>query len=148
MCQKLVYWQKKRSTNNVGLAQNFIQFFPVRSYGKTQMNFLAKSIDTAKSSDKAYRRRLSMHLYISVSYMYILFYVHLHMLLPSLCITLVVKIVKNLPAIQETLVQSLGWEDPLKKEMTTHSNILAQRSPWTEELGRLQSIGSQRVRHD
>jgi len=54
----------------VGLAQKFIQFFPVRSYGETQMNFLAKSINTVKSSDKTYRRRLSMHLYISVSYVY------------------------------------------------------------------------------
>ena len=56
--------------------------------------------------------------------------------------------VKNLPAKQETEVQSLGWEDPLKKEMATHSSILAWRILWTEELGRLQSTGSHRVRHD
>ena len=55
---------------------------------------------------------------------------------------------KNLPAIQETQVQSLGWEDPLEEVMTTHSNALAWRSPWTEELGGLQSIGSQRVGYD
>ena len=53
--------------------------------------------------------------------------------------------VKNLPAMQETRVQSLGQEDPLEKGMATHSIILAQRIPWTEEHDRLQSIGSQRV---
>ena len=59
--------------------------------------------------------------------------------------------VKNLPAMQEMLefwVQFLGWEDPLEKGMPTHSSILAWRIPWMEEPGRLQSIGSQRVRHD
>ena len=55
---------------------------------------------------------------------------------------------KNLPAMQETQVQSLDQEDPLEKEMVTHSNILAWRIPWTEVPGRLQSMGSQRVRHD
>ena len=54
----------------------------------------------------------------------------------------------NLPAMQETWVRSLGQEDPLEKGMATHSRILAWRIPWTEELGRLQSIGSQRVRQD
>ena len=56
--------------------------------------------------------------------------------------------VKNWLAMWETWVQSLGWEDPLKKGMATHSSIIAWRIPWTEELGRLQSMGSQRVRHD
>ena len=56
--------------------------------------------------------------------------------------------VKNLPPRQETQVQSLGPEDPLKKEMASHSIILAWEIPWTEETGRLQSKGSQRVRHD
>ena len=56
--------------------------------------------------------------------------------------------VKRLPAVQETWVRSLGWEDPLEKEMATHSSILAWEIPWTEELGRLQSMGSQRVGHD
>ena len=56
--------------------------------------------------------------------------------------------VKNLPAMQETWVQSLSWEDPLEEGMATHSRILAWRIPWTEEPGRLQSIGSQRVGHD
>jgi len=50
--------------------------------------------------------------------------------------------------LQETWVQSLGWEDPLEKGMVTHSSILAWEIPWTEEPGRLQSMGSQRVRHD
>ena len=56
--------------------------------------------------------------------------------------------VKRLPTTWETWVQSLGREDPLEKEMTTHSSILAWRIPWTEERGGLQSMGSQRVGHD
>ena len=56
--------------------------------------------------------------------------------------------VKNLPAKQETQVQSLGREDPLEMGMATHSSILAWRIPWTEEPGGLQSMGSQRVGHD
>ena len=55
---------------------------------------------------------------------------------------------KRLPEMQETWVQSLGREDPLEKEMATHSSILAWRIPWMEEPGRLQSMGSQRVGHD
>ena len=59
--------------------------------------------------------------------------------------------VKNLPAMQETWemqVQSLGWAEPLEEEIATHSSILAWEIPWTEDSGRLQSMGSQRVRHD
>ena len=56
--------------------------------------------------------------------------------------------VKHLPTRQETRVQSLGQEDLLEKEMATHSSILAWKIPWTEEPGRLQSMGSQRVGHD
>jgi len=56
--------------------------------------------------------------------------------------------VKNLPAMQETWVQSLDHENPLEKEMENHSSILAWRIPWTEEPGGLQSMGSQRVGHD
>ena len=56
--------------------------------------------------------------------------------------------VKNLPAEQETLVQSLGQEAPLEEGMATHSSILARRIPWMEKPGRLQSMGSQRVGHD
>ena len=61
---------------------------------------------------------------------------------------MVAQMVKNLPAMQETQVQSLGWEDPLEKEMATHSSILAWRIPWTEKPGGLQSMELQRVRHD
>ena len=60
----------------------------------------------------------------------------------------VTQLVKNLPAVHETLVGSLGWKDLLKKVMATHSTILAQRTPWTVRPGGLQSMGSQRVRHD
>ena len=62
--------------------------------------------------------------------------------------SLVAQLVKNLLAMQETWVRSLGWEDPLEKGMATHSSILAWRIPWTEEPGGLQSRGSQRVGHD
>ena len=62
--------------------------------------------------------------------------------------SLVVQTVKTLPAMQETLVQSLGQKDPLEKGMETHYSILALRIPWTEEPGKLQFMGSQRVRHD
>ena len=55
---------------------------------------------------------------------------------------------KNLPAVQETRIQSLSQEDPLEEGMTTHSSILARRIPWTEKPGGLQSMGSQRVGHD
>ena len=59
-----------------------------------------------------------------------------------------VQLVKNLPVMQETGVQSLGQEDPLENGMATHSSILAWRNPWTEEPGGLQFMGSQRVGHD
>ena len=58
------------------------------------------------------------------------------------------KMVKHLPAMRETRVRSLGRQDPLEKEMATYSTTLAWKIPWTEESGRLQSMGSQRVRHD
>ena len=56
--------------------------------------------------------------------------------------------VKNLPAVWKTQVQSLRWEDPPEKGMATHSSILVWRIPWTEEPSGLQSMGSQRIRHD
>ena len=62
--------------------------------------------------------------------------------------TQVAPVVKNLPAMQETWVQSLGWEDPLEEEMATHSSILAWKIPQTEEPEGIQSIGAQGVRHD
>ena len=69
-------------------------------------------------------------------------------LLPSLSASLMAQRLKRLPAMRETWVRPLGWEDPLEKEMATHSSILAWRIPWTEEPGRLQSMGSQRVGYD
>ena len=62
--------------------------------------------------------------------------------------SLVAQSVKNLPAVWETWVRSLGWEDPLEKKMATHSSILVWKISWTEEPGGLQSMGSQRVGHD
>ena len=61
---------------------------------------------------------------------------------------LLAQMVKNLPAMQQTRVRSLGREDPLEKDMAPHSSTLAWRIPWIEEPGRLQSMGSRRVRHD
>ena len=61
--------------------------------------------------------------------------------------SLVVQMAESLPAMQKTWVQSLGQKDPLEKEMATYSSILAWKIPWIEEPGRLQSMGSQRVRH-
>ena len=63
---------------------------------------------------------------------------------PVLGASLVTKLVKNLPAMEETRVQSLGQEDPLEKKMATHSTLLAWKIPWTEKPGGLQSMGSQR----
>ena len=63
-------------------------------------------------------------------------------------LSLVAQMVKHLPTMWETQVQSLGREDALEKEMATHSSILAWKIPWTEESGRLHSMGSQRVGHD
>ena len=62
--------------------------------------------------------------------------------------SLVAQTVKHLSTMRETWVQSLGRDDPLEKEMAIHSSILAWKIPWTEESGRLQSMGSQRVGHD
>ena len=62
--------------------------------------------------------------------------------------SLVAQMEKHLPKVWETWVQSLGQEDPLEKDMAAHSSTLAWKIPWTEEPGRLQSMGSQRVGHD
>ena len=59
---------------------------------------------------------------------------------PQLSILLVTQTVKNLPAVQETWVQSIGWEDPLENGMVIHSSILSRRIPWTEEPGGLQTV--------
>ena len=61
---------------------------------------------------------------------------------------LVVQTVKRLPTMWETQIRSLGWEDPLEMEMATHSSTVAWKIPWTEEPGRLQSMGFQRVGHN
>ena len=72
----------------------------------------------------------------------------LALVLSSPLTSLEAQVVKNLRAIQKSQVRSLGREDPLEKGMATHSSILAWEIPWTEEPGGLQSMGSQRVRHD
>ena len=69
-------------------------------------------------------------------------------LYPQKRASLMAQRLKCLPAMQETWVRSLGQEDPVEKEMATHSSILAWRIPWAEEPGALQSTGSQRIGHD
>ena len=71
-----------------------------------------------------------------------------HLSLLALVASLVAQMVKHLPAVQDTWVRSPGWEDPLEKEMANHSSTLAWKTPWMEEPGRLQFMGSQRVRHN
>ena len=73
--------------------------------------------------------------------------IHLHLIIDKWA-SLVVQMVENLTAMWETWVQSLDWEDPLEKGMATHSSILAWKILWTEEPGRLWSMGSQRVGHN
>ena len=69
----------------------------------------------------------------------------LHLLFTKLGASLVVQRLKHLPAMRETWVRSLGWEDPLEKDMATHSSILAWRIPWTEEPGGLESMGCEEL---
>ena len=62
--------------------------------------------------------------------------------------SLMAHMVKSLPAVNETQIRPLGWEDPLEKKMAAHSSILSWKIPWMEEASRLESVGSQRVEHD
>ena len=87
---------------------------------------------------------VQLSLYISTVWLFFFFF----SLKPWCVASLVSQRLKHLPAMWETWVGSVDWEDPLEKEMATHSSILAWRIPWTEEPGGLQSPGSQRVRHD
>ena len=86
-------------------------------------------------------------------------YIYFHLIILNVCflyykvhvyylVSLVAQMVKSLPTMRETWVQSLGQENPLEKEMATHSSLLAWRGPWTEEPGGLPSMGSQGVEHD
>ena len=81
---------------------------------------------------------------VTVSVFMFKYLVHIQLFVTSL----VAQMVKHLPTMRETQVQSLGWEDLLEKEVATHSSILAWKIPWMEKPGRLQPMGSQRVRHD
>ena len=85
-----------------------------------------------------------------LKYIYVLYSIHMFIckLHINFKVSLLAQMVKNLPAMQETWVQSLGQEDPLEKRMATRYSILAWRVPWTEEPGGLQSMGSQRVGQD
>ena len=80
--------------------------------------------------------------------MYSKFYLGLPMYFHFAGVSLVAQTVRNLPAMQETPLQSLGWEDPLEEGIATHSSMLVCRNPWTEEPGRLQSMELQRAGYD
>ena len=100
------------------------------------------SHDTAKKKKKETNTHKKKYLPIDICIVKLYYILHVHTIWTSL----VVQMIKNLPAIQETPIRSLGQDDPLEKGMVTHSSILAWRIPWTEEPGRLQSMGSPRVR--
>ena len=88
---------------------------------------------------------VAMNIQVHVSFQIRAFFIYMP---TSAVASLVAQRLKRLPAMRETWVRSLGQEDPLEKEMATHSSILAWRIPWMEEPGRLQSTGSQRAGHD
>ena len=90
---------------------------------------------------------LTSFLFILVAYLQVELLINMGFLLYFEA-SLVAQMVKRLPAMLETRVRSLGREDPLEKEMATHSSTLAWRIPWREEPGRLQSMGSQSIEHD
>ena len=97
--------------------------------------------------EKETKEYIYMYVYVCVCvyvYIYIYIYTHTHIYIH----TLVAQTVKRLSTMRETRVRSLGWEDLLEKEMATHSRTTAWKIPWTEESGRLQSMGSQSVRHE
>ena len=88
-----------------------------------------------------------MHMIVTIMCIWYIYLYYIIVLITQLS-SLVAQMVKHLPTVRETQVQSLGWEDLLEKEMATHSSILAWKIPWMEEPGRLQSMGLQRVGHD
>ena len=88
-----------------------------------------------------------MHMIVTIMCIWYTYLYYIIVLITQLS-SLVAQMVKHLPTVRETQVQSLGWEDLLEKEMATHSSILAWKIPWMEEPGRLQSMGLQRVGHD
>ena len=117
----------------------------------TSCSFHLKSLSSDASATQVFYQGIWTHKALpTTGPLHLLFYLpgKLFLFFGNAHASLVAHTVKNLPAMQETQVLSLGWEDILKKGMATHFSILAWRIPWTEEPGRLQSMGSQRVRHD
>ena len=92
--------------------------------------------------------KVVIHLYFLSGFFFVFFLMYFEAMLDTQWTSLVAQMVKCLPAMQETQVRSLSPEKPLKKEMATHSSSLAWKIPWMEEPGGLQSMGSQRVRHN
>ena len=105
-------------------------------------DFTIRLSENAEWGHTGYRTYSSVHFSPMKIYLLVVLFLDIYWA------SLVAQMVKNPPAMHETWVQSLGWEDPLEKEMATHSSILAWRIPWAEKPGGLQSMGSQRVGHN
>ena len=100
------------------------------------------------TNSRSFLKLMSIESVMPVNHLILSCPLFLENLIPFCQASLVAQMVKNLHAIQETRIWSLGQEDPLEKEMETHSSTFAWRIPWTEEPGRLKSLGSERVGHD
>ena len=117
---------------------------PILSIRNERISTAGCSVDLLGEWDENIRTSHYIYFHLIILNVCFLYYkVHVYYL-----VSLVAQMVKSLPTMRETWVWSLAREDPLEKEMATHSSILAWRIPWTEEPGRLQSMGSQRVRQD
>ena len=121
-------------------------------YSQPSISMSSKSADSTKCGWEIFEKEIfksKTWIYCALATVYIAFILYLQLFrchLPCIA-SLVAERLKCLTAMQETWVQSLGWEDPLEKEMATHSGILAWRIPWMEEPSGLQSTGLQRVGH-
>ena len=129
---------------------DYIKWFHTVSHIKIQKKILMFSINETKlhHPSSSFVNGEQFFNILEFPYFPVFPYFHFHVGFHTAGASLVAQTVKNSPALQETWVQSLGQEDPLEKRMATHSSILAWRTTWTEESGGIQSMGSQRVRHD
>ena len=134
MIQQFHFWDLPEGNRNTSLKRLYTPMFTVAFFTivKTWQPVRCPSTDERIKTKNFMFIYIHMHTYIT------------HIYFIYLGASLVAQMVKNLPAMQETQVWSLGWEDPLEKRMATHSGILAWRIPWVEEPGGLQSMGLQK----